>query len=117
MSGMLLPAIFLSSLLLLASPGSCDEGNSCIVTLKNGNTFTANSYSLENAKVRLKFKVGEAAFPLDEVYSIESSSGPVKLLQGAGERQAVAPPVSTAEQEQRAVAVQDREAGEARWKP
>ncbi len=80
MSGMLMPAILLGSL-LLASPAFCGADSGAVVlTLKNGNTFTADSYSLDGGKIRLKFKVGEAAFPLDEVSSINNSSRAANLL-------------------------------------
>jgi hypothetical protein len=55
-----------------------------IITLSNGNVIEANSYSVEKDKVRLKYPVGEVAFPLKEVLSIKEKDGSLELLQSAG---------------------------------
>jgi hypothetical protein len=55
-----------------------------IITLSNGNVIEANSYSIEKDKVRLKYPVGEVAFPLKEVLSIKEKDGSLDLLQSAG---------------------------------
>ena len=55
------------------------------VRLKNGNSFSVNSYKIVNKKIYLKYPVGEAGFPVQDVLSITGDEGAVDFLQSRGE--------------------------------
>ena len=54
------------------------------IRLTNGNILVANSYSFKNGKLYLKYPVGEAAIPLNQVASIIGDGGSAGLLQSKG---------------------------------
>lgn len=60
---------------------------SVIVTLKNGNTLTANSYRIEKNRIFLKYPVGEVEVLLPRVESLKEEDGTVRMFQAQGERQ------------------------------
>ena len=77
----------LAALLLVASvmlPCEAAATVAYTVSLKNGNTLTANSYRVQGGKVYLEYPVGEAAVHVDQVVSITSSDGQTNLLQDRG---------------------------------
>lgn len=68
----------------LAVPFQAFSGQGYTVTLVNGNTLSANSYTIEGDKINLRFPVGEAGFSLSEVTSIKDEAGNDMLFQEKG---------------------------------
>ncbi len=58
---------------------------SYLVQLKNGNSLSVNSYKVVNKKIYLKYPVGEAGIPVQDVLSITGEEGAVDFLQSNGE--------------------------------
>ena len=69
-------------LLLLSQPAFCSSLYT--VTLVNGNVLEANSCTIRDGKVYLKYPVGEGAFQLRQVVSIKAGDGSVVPLQSEG---------------------------------
>jgi len=81
------PPLFFALLLLSAFLTASIADASVIVTLKNGNTLTANSYRIEKNKIFLKYPVGEVEVQLPQVESLKEEDGTVRMFQTQGERQ------------------------------
>jgi len=76
--------MILLSALFFNSTGFCAE-TSYIVTLKNGNAIEANSCTVDNGRLLLKFPVGQAEIPISQVESVKDDKGmSLDLLQVRG---------------------------------
>ena len=77
-------AMLLALLALSLSAGPALGSSAFTVTLANGNVVEANSYSIRDGRVYLRYPMGEASFPARQVTSIRSADGSVELLQSQG---------------------------------
>ncbi len=71
-----LQALFLS--LLLSIPAQAGYK----VTLQNGQVLEADTFTVENSKITLKYKVGEVSFPMSMVQSVTDDYGQGNFLSG-----------------------------------
>ncbi len=79
--GRLIGSVLVAALMSASAPAYAQP--SYIITLTNGNTLSANSYTLEGGKVHLKYPVGEVTLPISEVVSISAGAGG-EILQARG---------------------------------
>ncbi len=77
-------AMLMASLAMLLLSQPAFGASAFTVTLSNGNVIEANSYTIRDGRVYLKYPTGEASFPARQVTSIKSADGGVELLQSEG---------------------------------
>lgn len=65
---------FILVLCVFSGVGLCDE-HAFLVDLKNGNVIKANSCTVDNGKLLLKFPVGQAEIPISQVDSVKDDKG------------------------------------------
>ena len=53
-----------------------------LVTLNNGQTLSAETFTIENSRITLKYKVGEVSFPMSMVKSVTDETGHGDFLSG-----------------------------------
>ncbi len=71
-----LQVLFLS--LLLSLPAQAGYK----VTLQNGQVLEADTFTVENSKITLKYKVGEVSFPMSMVQSVTDDNGQGNFMSG-----------------------------------
>jgi hypothetical protein len=79
-----LPVLF--SLFFLV-PSAFGQDKSCVITLKNGNTISADSCRVKGGRIYLKYHLGEVSFDLSQVKSITGGDGSSNFLQDKGKAQ------------------------------
>src|SRR5512143_1288549 len=68
----------LSVCLLLSAPAQAGYK----ITLQNGQTLDAETFTIENSRITLKYKVGEVSFPMNMVKAVTDSEGKGDYLSG-----------------------------------
>jgi hypothetical protein len=73
--------------LLFLVPSAFGQERSCVITLKNGNTISADSCRIKGGRIYLKYHLGEVSFDLSQVKSITGGDGSSNFLQDKGKAQ------------------------------
>ena len=80
-----LPVLFC---LFFLVPSAFGQEKSCVITLKNGNTISADSCRVKGGRIYLKYPLGEVSFELSQVKSITGGNGGSSFFQDKGKAQA-----------------------------